>query len=120
MMNWKGPNIGPVLHGLAVWLITDGLPVLQYLQAQLAGETTRWDWNRFLVGLAAAIVAALISASRNQGAVSLNVGTAAAVKGIADAGGSAMVVTVAEPARTEGSAPNLEAGQTVIIPRPSL
>lgn len=114
MINWKGANFGPLAHGLLVWLLTDGVPVLTYLQDQLTNQPAHFDFGRFGLGLAAAVLAALLSAARNAGAVSLNTGTTAAVKGIQESGGSVSVATMAESAVTEGSAPNLRAGDQVL------
>lgn len=88
---WKSPTWGPIIHGVAVWLVTDGLPVLQYLQGVLTGDTATFDWNRFWLGLGAAVVAALISASRNSGAVTLTEPAGAKVKGIVRDGGMVVV-----------------------------
>lgn len=88
---WKSPTWGPAIHGGLVWLVTDGLPVLQYLQGQLTGDTVHFDANRFWLGLAAAFVTALISASRNQGAVSLTTAAGQIVKGVQDDGGQTVM-----------------------------
>lgn len=90
-LNLKAPNLGPLLHGFAVWLVADGLPILEYLRAQLTGDTANWSWDRFLLGLGAAVVTALISAGRNAGAVELKKDETLWVKGVQQDGGEAVI-----------------------------
>lgn len=116
-MNWKSADFGPFAHGISVWLLADGIPVLTYLQDQLTGLNTAFDWSRFTIGLLAAILTAFISAARNKGAMTLDKADGQAVKAIqGTSAGNAMVVTTMEPTTTAGTAPNIPAGSTVIIP----
>lgn len=117
MTNLKGARWGPILHGVGSLLIAMIPAVYQLVTTgnplNLTPDELKW------VILAMGIYNAAISAGRNSGAVELNSGTAAAVKGINSSAGSVTVSTLAESAVTVGSAPNLAAGQMVLTVQPA-
>lgn len=82
LSGWKAPNLGPPLHGLVVFLATEGLPILRYINDSLSGGTANWDWDRFLVGMIPVAITVLISAGRNKGAVAIPSDSIEMVKGV--------------------------------------
>ncbi len=114
-MNFRSADLGPWIHGISTFLASEiGLALLTYVQTQLTAKPEVFTWQGFFTGLALTIIAATISASRNNGSVTINTGTGSAIKGIQGARGSVNLVTLAQSAVTEGPAANLEAGDTVI------
>lgn len=113
-MNLRSARWGPILHAASLLfaaipaiyeLITTGNPL------NLSADALKW------IILAMGVYNAVLSVSRNQGAITLNKDAAQTVKAIQGAGnGNAMLVTTAEPTITEGAAPNLPAGTQVIVP----
>lgn len=102
MPDWfKSATWGPLIHGGLVWFVTDGLPILLYLQRQVTDQNPNFNWSQFWIGLAAALLTALISAGRNQGAVTLPKTTGEMVKGIQGTGGSVVAATANEIVRNQ-------------------
>ena len=94
MKDWQFPAFGPYLHGIVVFLLADGWPVVAYIQQTIAEGQATFDLNRFAWGLAAALATALVSWARNY---------------------NKTVVYPLQPAATAGTAPDILPGDAVVL-----